>query len=139
MSMLVLITIVILSFGGLLISSYFTLVYHHLMPADSKLIPKLCRLEGNTCELILRTRDAAVFGIPNFYLGIVFYLDMLYLSFDLETLNVLRPIVLFISAVTVLLGLYLTYSLLWKHNVNCVLCYVSHTINFLIFLLLLLL
>ena len=42
------------------------------------------------------------------------------------------------SLVTVLLGLFLTYSLLFLTRVPCVLCFTSHAINVVIFVLLLL-
>jgi uncharacterized membrane protein len=114
-------------------------VYHHVIASDSKFIPKFCRMDGNSCELILHTRDAALFGIPNFYLGFVFYLALFFLSFSPSILLSLRVVVLIVSAVPVVVGFYLAYSLLYKLKVNCVLCFTSHAMNLIIFLILLLL
>ena len=49
----------------------------------------------------------------------------------------IRLVLLGASGVTVLLGLYLTYSLLFVTRVNCVLCFTSHAINVVLFVMLL--
>ncbi len=121
---------------GFLISVYFTLVFHKVMRADSKIIPRFCRLEEHSCQLILNTPDARVLGLPNFYLGIVYYAGLLGLRFDALLFHQVMTPLLIISGATVLLGVYLSYALLFKIKVPCVLCFASHAINFFIFILL---
>jgi len=90
----------------------------------------------------LQPRDssprARVFGLPNSLLGQLFYLAILAAVF--ADLIFLKPYIwLFLSAglLTVLLGIYLTYSLLYLTRIRCVLCFTSHAINGIIFLILL--
>ncbi|MEE9288914.1 MAG: vitamin K epoxide reductase family protein [Bacteroidota bacterium] len=123
---------------GFLISLYFTLVYYQLMAPDAKLIPSVCQLSEQTCQTILSTREARMLAIPNFLLGLLYYLALMILG----AMNLVGPSVrgydalLIISVFTVFLGLYLTHSLLSKLRVVCVLCLASHAINLIIAVLL---
>ncbi len=121
---------------GFLISLYFTLVYYKLMPADARFIPKFCRLDQSTCASILATPDARVFGIPNFSLGLVFYLALIVAIALPEFLE--KAYLLFVAAsgLSVAMSLFLSYALLFRLNVRCALCFTSHVLNLLIFLLL---
>ncbi len=93
-------------------------------------------MEKGTCDTILRTQDAKVLGVPNFYPGILFYSTILWavISPDIaaDTMDLIRTA----SGITVLLGIYLTYSLLRRVRVNCVFCFASHAINLILFILL---
>ncbi|MEE9225544.1 MAG: vitamin K epoxide reductase family protein [Bacteroidota bacterium] len=116
---------------GFLVSLYFTLVYYKLMVPDAKFVPSICQLSEETCWTILSTREARVLGVPNFLLGLIYYLGLITLgAFGL--IHASTPgfeALMTISLFTVLLGVYLTYSLLSKLRVVCVLCIASHVIN----------
>ncbi len=130
------ILIVLCSSVGMVISLYFALVYHGMVEPDARWIPRVCRMEKGTCDTILRTQDAKVLGVPNFYPGILFYSTILWavISPDIaaDTMDLIRTA----SGITVLLGIYLTYSLLRRVRVNCVFCFASHAINLILFILL---
>lgn len=128
-----------LSLIGFLISLYFTLVYYQRIPANYYLVPRICRMKESTCQTVLSTRDAKVLGIPNstlgvLYYGIVFFITLVGGSDASSIAN--RPF-LWISILVVLLSLYLTYALLFRIKIVCPLCFVSHGINLLIALLVL--
>ena len=129
--------IVFLSLIGFLISSYFTAVSYRWIRPDEKWIPAFCRLGERTCATIVFTPRARVFGLPNSVLGQVFYaalvIGVLTGQFEGGPLN----LYLLASLVTVVLGAYLTYSLLFLTRVPCKLCFTSHFINLVIFIMLL--
>ena len=120
--------VIILAALGLLISAYFLLVYYKFASPNTPLVPKFCRLDERTCETILHTPDAQLAGIPNFYPGIIFYILVIVFGRDPLALHLLIGI----SAVAVLVGIYLSYTLIVKLKTPCVLCFTSHTINVLI-------
>ena len=123
--------LVLLAAFGFLISLYFTLVNYKLMAPDANFVPSSCQLSEQTCQTILSTREARVLGIPNFLLGLTYYLGMIILA----SFGLIHPLtwgynaLMVISLFTVLLGGYLIYSLVSKLRVVCVLCIASHVIN----------
>ena len=120
-----------------LISSYFTAVAYRWITPDANWIPSFCRMGEQTCASIVFTPRARVFGIPNSLLGQVFYLALL--TAVVGDFLFTKPFVyvyLLASLVTVLLGMYLSYSLLFITRVPCKLCFTSHGINLVIFILL---
>ena len=127
----------ILAIIGFLISSYFTaLSLNWLDPADSR-IPSLCRLGQQTCNRVIFSPRARVFGVPNSLLGQLFYVAILIGT--VSRLLFVEPFYfLFLSAsfLTVLLAIYLSYSLLFLTRIRCFLCFTSHLINLIIFILL---
>ena len=129
--------IVFLSIIGFLISSYFTAVSYRWIRPDEKWIPAFCHLGERTCATIVFTPRARVFGLPNSVLGQVFYVALVIGAltglFEYDVLN----LYLLASVVTVVLGMYLTYSLLFLTRVPCKLCFTSHFINLVIFIMLL--
>lgn len=126
----------LLSSLGLLISLYFTLVYHKVIPADVRFLPKFCRMDQSSCETILATRDARVFGVPNFSLGLVYYLTLVVAIALPELME--KAYLLFVAAagLSVATSLFLSYALLFRWKARCILCFTSHVLNLLIFLLL---
>jgi uncharacterized membrane protein len=126
-----------LSIIGLLISGYFAAVYHRLIPNADRFVPKFCRLEPGACATILETRQARLFGVPNFDLGVLFYTGLTVSALFPDAWKELRTMLFLGSMVAVAMGFYLSYSLLFRLRVHCRLCYTSHAINILIFLLLL--
>jgi uncharacterized membrane protein len=65
--------VIVLAAIGLYIAAYFTLVYYGLLDAGTKLMPRVCRLEERTCQTVLSSRFARVFGVPNSLLGVFYY------------------------------------------------------------------
>ncbi|MBI3789195.1 MAG: vitamin K epoxide reductase family protein [Ignavibacteriales bacterium] len=128
------IILTVLSCLGLFISIYFTLVYNKLVKPNAYWLPKFCRLEDGACESILYTGDAHIFKVPNFYLGILFYIFMLIVALDETLFKALYIGVVAATGFTVVVGIYLMYSLLFKIRVNCLLCFISHAINLVLFI-----
>ena len=129
-----------LAIGGMLISSYFTAVAYGWIRSDIRWIPAFCRMDEQTCATIVFTPQARVFGLPNSVLGQAFYLTIL-LGAGLGWIDGPDPLpVVFVvaSGLTVAVGVYLSYSLLFVLRVACPLCFTSHGINLVIFGLLLL-
>ncbi len=124
--------LILLSTAGFLVSAYFTGVYYGRLRSNVWWIPSMCRMDRSTCSTILKTPEARIFGIPNFVLGMVFYLLMIimgtYRSFS--SFDFLFDLSLSISLFTVVLSVSLIYSLLFKLKTNCILCYTAHAINF---------
>ena len=131
----VLVGLCLFGFG---ISSYFTGVAYHWVAPDTRLIPAFCRMGEHTCATIVFTPQARVFGVPNSLLGQLYYatLAIVAVAGGLDEPSI-GLVLLGFSGVTVLLGAYLTYSLLFVTRVNCVLCFTSHAINFVVFAILL--
>ena len=133
------IILIILAAVGLTISSYFTAVAYGWIDPTEKWIPSFCRMGEQTCSRVIHSPRARVFGLPNSLLGQLFYLAILAAVF--ADLILVKPyFLLFLAAsfLTVLLGIYLSYSLLYLTRIRCVLCFTSHAINGIIFLILLL-
>ena len=128
-----------LSVVGFVISSYFTAVAYRWVHADEKRIPAFCRMGEQTCASIVFTPRARLLGPPNSLLGQIFYVGLL-IGLTLGVLDdpTLSRAYLGASLVTVALGVFLSYSLLFVTRVPCKLCFTSHGINFVIFGLLLL-
>ncbi len=95
-------------------------------------------MDNESCLSIIRMREARIIGVPNFYLGILFYLAVLAVAL----FPVLAPWILdslkIASGFTVFVGMVLSYSLLSVIKKKCVLCFTAHGINLLLFIFLLL-
>lgn len=130
------IAIILLAFVGLLISVYFALVYHGLVRSDARFIPSFCRMENDSCLSIIHTREAKILRIPNFYLGIIFYLGILAVALFPELSPYILDSLRLASGFTLLVGVFLTYSLLYVIRKRCVLCFTAHILNLILFILL---
>ena len=130
----------LLAAAGLAISSYFTAVAWRWIAPDVRWIPAFCRLEERTCAAVVFTPSARVFGPPNSLLGQVFYAVLLAgAAAGWLADPVLWRLFAGASLLTVGLGVYLSYALLFVLRVPCPLCFASHGINAVICGLLLLL
>ncbi len=128
-----------LSVLGFFISLYFTAVAYRWIRPDVPWIPTFCQLGEKTCATIVFTPRARVFGLPNSVLGQVFYVALMAgVAGGFLYSPPAYYAYLMASLVTVCLGLFLTYSLLFVTRVHCTLCFTSHGINFIIFLILVL-
>jgi len=127
---------IVLAFIGLYISVYFTLVYYGVVKPNARLIPRFCQLEGRSCETVLGSKYARVFGVPNSLLGSLFYVGVVAIL-----ANGSMPPAVGIAAVitawfTVALGVFLAYALFFLLRIPCPLCLTAHLINLLVALIL---
>ena len=118
-----------LSAIGLYIAAYFTLVYYGSISANTRLMPSVCRLEERTCQTVLGTRYARVFGVPNSLLGVLYYLTVIAILLMGWTVAPITGVLIAVAWFTVLLGLYLAYSLFFIIRIPCPLCLTGHAIN----------
>ena len=131
------VTLALLSIIGFCISTYFTAIAYRWMDPEARYIPKFCQMGKETCASIVFTPRARVFGVPNSLLGQIYYAGLI--TGLLNGFLWKSPfvwIVLAASLLTVALGVYLTYSLLFLTRVPCKLCFTSHAINAVILVLL---
>lgn len=115
---------------GILISLYFVAIYRGWTKGVNALVPKnVC--SKNTCSAVLQTPFAHVFRVPNFYLGVVYYLVL-----SLMTVVAVPAWVwwsaLAVSLFAVAFSLYLAYALVFRLKTNCVLCFATHIMNLVI-------
>lgn len=134
--MIIRIVIGLLSALGFLISAYFASIYHANVPFMRHSIPKFCRIESTTCSTLLQTPESRLFGVPNFDLGILFYTALLVSAVLPALWSQLHTMLILGSTVTVATGFYLSYVLVFRLHIPCTLCFASHVINLLIFILL---
>ncbi len=125
------IILVFLSLVGLYISTYFTLVYYGKILPESRFIPSFCSLDEKTCQLVIFHPHARIFLLPNFVLGIVYYLLILLAIFSGNS-SALSGIMLYVSWLTVIAAIFLSYSLFFVVRSICPLCLAAHGINILI-------
>jgi uncharacterized membrane protein len=121
---------------GLYIAAYFTLVYYGVVRANTKLMPNVCQLEERTCQTVLGTKYARVFGVPNSLLGVLYYLAVIVLLLVGWTAGLIATATIAAAWFTVALGIFLAYSLFFIIKIPCPLCLTGHTINLLIAVLL---
>ncbi len=114
---------------GFWISIYFTGVFYHWFEPNVFWIPKVCQLNEKSCLNVLQTPRAKIFGIPNSALGIGLYL---YLILDILFFPPFPGLILIIFAL--LRSVYLAYSLIFVTKIPCPLCFTSHGINLMLFL-----
>ena len=132
------IALIFLSVIGLMISAYFTAVAYRWVQPDVRWIPSFCRMDERTCASIVFTPQARVFAVPNSVLGQLFYVFLIAgtLFNWITEPEFIATLYVAASAVTVILGTYLSYALLFINRVACPLCFTSHGINLMIFLIL---
>jgi uncharacterized membrane protein len=141
-----------LSLAGLANAIYFTFVYYGRIKKARWVPQVLCAREGSSCATVVQTPYARVFGVPNSLLGIAYCLLLiagamgdwsfginLYVHFTYVVYPSGLVLLIIISAGTTILGFYLIYALRRKLHVDCPLCYAAHAINFVLFVLLVIL
>lgn len=113
---------------GMYISLYFTLVYFGVISPDIRFIPTVCRPDKPSCHSIIHHPHARFFGLPNFILGIGYYLlVIMYVVFQPSGFP--ETGLTFVSWLVVALGVFLIYSLFAVVRVPCRLCLISHGLN----------
>jgi uncharacterized membrane protein len=125
---------------GLYISLYFTLVYFRLVEPDQRFVPAWCRMDNNSCHVIVHSPQAHALGLPNSLYGIFYYLFIASFALinDWYSSYPLQKTMVFFSAAPMLMSIYLFIALRFQLKTHCILCYVSHAINLFLFLLFLL-
>lgn len=120
----------LLSSLGLWISIYFTGVSYGWFPPKVRWVPRICQLKEASCQLVLQTPRAKLFGIPNSLFGITLYLYLLlfFLGAPLSW-----ALALLATGLAALRSIYLAYSLLFVTRIPCPLCFTSHVINLTLF------
>ena len=86
--------------------------------------PNICKLEEGGCQVLFRTPAAALLGVPNSALAVVFYPALAAgLFFHL-------PLILLwgISSVAFVMKVYLAWTLL-KNHLECRICWMGHVCN----------
>lgn len=136
MARLVAYSVIVLATIGFYIAAYFTLVYYGRLVPDTRFMPSVCRLEERTCQTVLNTRSARVFGVPNSLLGALYYAAVIVIISGGRAGGVIGAAVVIVSWITVALGCYLIYALFFIIRIPCPLCLAGHTINLLLALLL---
>ncbi len=129
-------SVIALATVGLYIAAYFTLVYYGIVSASTKLMPNVCQLEERTCQTVLGTKYARVFGVPNSLLGALYYLTVILLLLAGWAAGPIAIATIAVAWLTVALGGFLAYSLFFIIKIPCPLCLTGHTINLLLAVLL---
>lgn len=117
---------------GFAISLFFTLVAYNKLAPNNRFVPRWCRMDNKTCLYVVHAPQARIFGLPNSLLGMGYYPAVA--AFSIRILPVTSFIATAISAIPVMLGIYLIYALRVQLRTHCLLCYVAHGINTAIFL-----
>ncbi len=119
-----------LAIVGLLINMHF--VYTHNIRKDKKHKHSgLCA--GNKCDVLVDSKYANIFSVPNYILSIFYYLGILIVSFTPYFLaEVFKPFVLALVWFIALLSIYLFFVLVFKLKAKCYVCFSSQAINLLI-------
>lgn len=133
--------VILLSLVGLGDAIYFTLAFYGRVE-NARWVPEiLCAREGSSCVTVVKTPYAHVFGWPNSLFGIVYYMVLIGWTLIpaawLVTLDLKVPPLSFLfrflltsaSCIAVVLGSYLVYALRAKLHTDCPLCYLAHSIN----------
>ena len=130
--------VLLLSVLGLWISVYFTGVSYRWFSPNVKWIPRVCQLKEKSCQLVIETPRAKLFGIPNsvFGIGLYFYLIVFFLAVGagFKPAPTIWGIALVATGFAVLRSVYLAYSLIFVTRVPCPLCFTSHIINTILFI-----
>jgi len=133
--------VIVLSLVGLGDALYFTLAYYGRVEGSQWVPEILCAREGSSCVTVVKTEYARVFGWPNSLFAIGYYLVLIGWTFIparwLTALDLHAPGLSYLfrflltaaSAITVVLGSYLIYALREKLHTDCPLCYLAHSIN----------
>lgn len=129
------ILLVVLLATGLYISTYFTLIYYRKIRPDTRFVPSFCSLDEKTCQLVIFHPHARIFLVPNFVLGIVYYLLVLLLVV-IDPGSFLTGVMFYASWLTVLVAAFLIHSLFFVVKIVCPLCLAAHGINIIIAILL---
>lgn len=94
--------------------------------------PNICRLEAGGCQVLFRTRNAALLGVPNSLLGVLYY--------PLLAAGLLwgwpLPLLFAAASFAFLMSVLLAWILV-RDKLECRICWAGHLCNTIIWLVLL--
>lgn len=93
--------------------------------------PKTCKMEAGGCQILFRTKRASLFGVPNSFLGLVFYILItagLWMEWP-------TSILLIGASAALLTSIRLGISLL-RNKLECRICWTGHFSNLILWILL---
>ena len=86
--------------------------------------PNICKLEAKGCQMLFRTKRASLWGVPNSFLAILFYLAVVAgIAF-----NVPSWILFCGSCLSMFMSLSLAISLV-RNKLECRICWIGHFSN----------
>ncbi len=93
--------------------------------------PNICKLEAGGCQVLFRSRNAAILGVPNSFLGILFY-ALLIIGFSSSW-----PIwfLLLGACAALVMSIWLASSLIANKR-ECMICWFGHFSNAIIWIVL---
>jgi len=94
--------------------------------------PNICRLEAGGCQVLFRTKNAALLGLPNSLLGFFYYAALI----AGLVLNWPLWILFTASSLSFVMSLWLA-SILMRDHLECRVCWTGHICNAVIWLILL--
>ena len=121
-----------MAFVGGAFSFYFNAVYKRKISPQQFWIPNICQLDESNCTSIVDTKYGRIFGASNAQLGFYFLFGygLILIGVALEIVN--PSIALYLSILTILLGIYLVFGLV-ELKASCPICISVHLLNLLIF------
>jgi uncharacterized membrane protein len=113
--------LLLLALAGLANAVYFALLYYRVLPPDSRRVPAFCRMEESACASVVFAGCGRLFGVPNSLPGIGFYLLLLSVAAVrlITGYWALLDWALALSLVTVIVGAYLVYALMFRLRTPC--------------------
>ena len=123
---------IVLLLFGVLFSIQATYYKYRLSRDPNYKIPKCGKCSGrrdDNTETVLRSRNSALLGIPNSWLGVGFYLALLIMVFMRDS-----AAAIYLAGAGVLASAFLSYVMIAKVKALCALCVNTAALNLLIFL-----
>jgi uncharacterized membrane protein len=93
--------------------------------------PQICRTEAGGCQVLFRSRQAALLGIPNAVLGLLFYALLSYGLSSRWPFWILWAG----SSLALAMSLWLAWNL-WRNRLECRICWAGHVCNVAVWLIL---
>jgi len=114
---------------GIVMSLYLLYVRRRLVHDSS--YKAVCDIsEKMSCTKVAASKYSHLLGVPNAFIGLLFYAAVLVLS-DIA----LTKIIFYLSIPAVLATIYLAYLMQFRVKNSCIVCYGTYIANILIFLL----
>ena len=123
--------VVLCAVAGLSISLFLSSLRWRLVREQKLYGLALCGTSESSCRSVLTHPAAGLLGVPNVFLGIVYYILVLIFCI-LPGSHMLEGLAMVSSWLAVGAGIYLVYSLLVIIKKPCPLCMVCHVANIVI-------
>ena len=122
----------LLALAGGAFSFYFLQVYRGGIHPDVWWIPRICHMAPGTCKVITDTPYGRLLGQPNAFWGCLFYPLLLLVVVLTVVYDAGFDLLVFLSAVSLFLSVYLIWGLIQLRTL-CRVCIAVHVVNFLFF------